>query len=155
MDKKRKSRIGTYLLLAAYFLISAGMLFWMYAIAFGETTDPATGAPEFPFKNLAQTEVGGLPGVKAEVRNETLPCFGHELVMARYRDATGEIIWQVFVQVGGPNITGAYYGDSKHSPRFVYFATLNPINGHITVNQVEPFDPTIHIAPCDRWGTRT
>ena len=151
MGKKRKSRVGIYFLIGIALLA----LLVLYTIASGETTDPVAGAPEFPFKNLANTEVGGLPGLNAEVHGEVLPCFGHEVALARYRDATGEIIWQIYVQVGGPNIAGAYYGTSKRNPVFLYFATWDPINGKITVNQVEPFDPTIHIAPCDRWGTRT
>lgn len=115
----------------------------------GETADPAREAPEFPFQNIAQLE--GIPGLTADLPHKVLPRMGHETAIARFRDPTGEITWQIFVQLDGNHVTGASYGLSA-KPVWIYVGTHSPENGRITIQRVAPFDPAIHFTPCSTWG---
>ena len=129
--------------LAIGFILTLIFLVW-YVVAFGAE------APEFPFKNLAQLE--GMPGLKGEAEHAVLPCLGHVAVRARLWDEAGVLVWQVFVQQGGTQLTGGYYGENRW-PQFIYLGTFNPESGAIAIKSVRPYDPTIDFTPCDNWGT--
>ena len=114
-----------------------------YVVAYGAE------APEFPFKNLAQLE--GMPGLKGETEHRVFPCLGHQAARARFWDDTGDLIWQVFVQMGGNQLAGGYYGTSPML-QFIYLGIFNPENGAITIKSVRPYDPQVDFTPCDNWG---
>lgn len=137
----------TWLIVTVVIVTFLGLM----AIAFGETTDPTTGAPEFPFKNLAQLDQP-IPDFVPDIPHRVSTCRGHDAALGRFRNPAGEIVWQVYVQLGGTRFTGAYYLTDKTVPAFVYHGVYQE-NGRMNVTRVEAFDPAKHLTPCDEWGT--
>ena len=110
-------------------------------------------APEFPFKSTNQFP--SIPGLVRTGSGPTMCEGGHTALVGIYADAadpTRETLWDIWLNVNGSDLIGAYFPVGQGLPAYVYFGTYVE-NGRISINTVEPFNEEKHLSPCQNWSS--
>ena len=117
------------------------LLLTVVALAFGSI-------PTLPFTNVQQlgTEIPGW----TMTRTDPGRCGGYLLWRYQYENDSkhGVVVW---VQHEGVNFTAAYWMTTEGLPTFVYFGTIHPESGHMTLIASARHNPETHPTVCHQW----